>query len=55
MFILLYIGIVIAIYIATFKDEFSEEHLAKITPVIIAILAILTVIVLLGLAGWGAK
>lgn len=55
MFMLLYVAIVLTIYIATFKNEFTEEHIAKVMPVVIAILAVFVLVVILGLAGWGAK
>lgn len=55
MFMLLYVAEVLVVYIVTFKPDFTDEHIAKITPVLVALAVIFVFIVVLGLAGWGAK
>lgn len=48
MYFLMYIGIAIVVYVATFKDDFTEEHIQKVTPFISIIVLLFLVIGILG-------
>ena len=47
MFILLFIIMVLVVYIAAFKDDFSKEHLDKLMPVLFILIALFILILLL--------
>ena len=52
LFILLTLAIVLIVYVATFKNDFSEEHINKLIPVIGLIVGIFVLTLILGLMGW---
>lgn len=52
MFILLTSILVLIVYISTFKNDFSEEHINKLVPVIGLIVGIFILTLILGLMGW---
>lgn len=47
MYFLLFFIAVIIIYIASFKDDFSKEHMDKVTPAIILITVFIVLITIL--------
>lgn len=53
MFILIFILILISVYIVTFKSDFSDENLAKLTPVCAGLVFIIAVVLILTLMGLG--
>jgi len=48
MFFLIYIGLASIVYIATFKNDFSKEHIEKAGTFIIIVSAILIIMGMLG-------
>lgn len=48
MYFLMYIAIAIAVYVVTFKDDFTEEHIQKVTPFITIIVLLFLAIGILG-------
>ena len=44
MYFLIYIGLIMTIYIATFKDDFTAEHTEKITAFLAIIIITLVII-----------
>lgn len=53
MFILLFISILLIVYIVSFKNDFSEEHINKLTPVVGIVVTLFVISFILGLMGWG--
>lgn len=48
MYLLLYIGAIMTVYIVTFKDDFTKEHVDKVTAFLVVIMS---VIILVGIIG----
>lgn len=40
MYILLWVSVTIAVYIVSFKDDFTKEHIDKVAPFIILLVAV---------------
>ena len=39
MFFLTFVGVLIAVYVYTFKDDFTKEHIEKAVPFIVILIA----------------
>lgn len=47
MYFLLFFVVVVVIYISSFKDDFTKEHMDKVTPAIILLTVFVVVITIL--------
>lgn len=47
MYILLFLAILIIVYVASFKDNFTQENIEKVTPVLAIIVIFIVVISIL--------
>lgn len=47
MFFLLYIVIIVIMYVVTFKENFTEEKIQKVTPVLVIVGVVTCLIALL--------
>lgn len=48
MFLFIYIGVIMGVYVYTFADDFSKEHIDKVTPFVIITTLLLIIIGILG-------
>ena len=46
MYFIIYLGMIISVYVATFKDDFTAEHTEKLTTCLIVVIVFM---VLLGI------
>lgn len=47
MYFLLYIAIIMVIYVGSFKDNFKEEHIQKVAPVLSVVVLGLALLIIL--------
>lgn len=47
MYFLIYIGVICVIYVNAFKDNFTKEHIDKVTPLLIGFCVFVGVLAIL--------
>ena len=48
MFLLIFMVVVIVVYVNTFKEEFTAEHIEKITPLLVLVTSLIIILGILG-------